>query len=244
MDGSSVNNGAAVTISLKLSSRPNVQLLGDSATGAYENLDWLVSLLREKNTACPKVLIFTPNVNSTSRLYRWLMTELDINAFKDKVRHFGNRMLDMYHSHSDEDSRVRVQEAFTKSDSHIRVVVATVALGLGVDIPDLRIVVHWGLEKSVLVYWQEVGRAGRDGKPAIAITYTKAGSGVKCSELVTAFGTPGCIRRAILAHFLPVGDDYVAPSASGVCICACCSHCAKQCECDSTVTIESAVAQL
>ena len=133
-----------MTISFKLSSRPNVQLLRDNSPTSYENLDWFVLRLHEKNAECPKVLIFTPNVNSTARLYRWLMTELDVKAFKDKERHYSNPLIDMYRRHSDEDWRVHVQEISTRPDSHIRVDVATVDLGLDVDIPHLRIVLHWG----------------------------------------------------------------------------------------------------
>lgn len=59
-------------------------------------------------------------------------------------------------------------EVFPTKDWHIRCLVATAALGMGVDVPDVELIIHWGSSISVLDYWQEVGRAGRDGRAAEA----------------------------------------------------------------------------
>ena len=173
--------------------RENVLLLKDDTSGSYENLQWLVDLVRSRGVGTPKIILFTPSVKLTSRTYRWFLAELDNHAFKDGERKLEKRMVDMFHSHGDEDSKLRVQQAFTKPGSHIRVVMATIALGMGIDIPDLRVVIHWGVERSPLAYWQEIGRAGRDGLPPVAIIYTKAvsGSGIWWTSLqMVAYGNP------------------------------------------------------
>jgi hypothetical protein len=53
---------------------------------------------------------------------------------------------------------LKILEEFTKADSNIKVLISTVAFGMGVNITDIDIVVHWGLPTSPLSYWQEVGR--------------------------------------------------------------------------------------
>jgi superfamily II DNA helicase RecQ len=53
----------------------------------------------------------------------------------------------------------------------VRVVFATVAIGMGVDIRDIRQIIHIGPRSSVKAYFQETGRAGRDGKPSTALLY-------------------------------------------------------------------------
>lgn len=73
-----------------------------------------------------------------------------------------------YHGGMDDWERRQVEEAFQAEDD--AVVCATVAFGMGVDKPDVRWVLQADLPKSIEAYWQEIGRAGRDGLPADTLT--------------------------------------------------------------------------
>ena len=116
---------------------------------------------------------------------------------------------------------------------------------MGVEVPDVEQVIHWGKSKSLLTHWQEVGRGGRNGEPAVAIWYPKSTHGVD-REVFEKLKTDldCCIRRVILSSFLLPGMDVSAideldgrVACAGVCLlctcafCLCCSNCRDKCKC-------------
>lgn len=131
-----------------------------------------------------------------------------------------------YHAGLDAGTRQRHQERFLREDGVV--VVATIAFGMGIDKPDVRFVAHLDLPKSLEGYYQETGRAGRDGAPASAfMTYglqdvvqvsrmlaeSSAGEQHKRVErqrleaLLGYCETAGCRRQALLAYFGETLDE-------------------------------------
>ncbi len=87
-----------------------------------------------------------------------------------------------YHAGLDTSVRSHVQEQFQRD--HIQIVVATVAFGMGINKPNIRFVVHYDLPKTIESYYQETGRAGRDGLPAQCLLFFDSGDVPRVKRMI------------------------------------------------------------
>ena len=151
-----------------------------------ENLQYIVRRTDKKDEQVAHILsrvpgsaiVYVRNRKRAQELAEWLQGK------SLRVEEFKSLSVDYYHAGLTTKERNERQEAWTSGKT--RVIVATNAFGMGIDKPDVRVVIHYDLPSHLESYYQEAGRAGRDGKTAYAVLlYNEKEDKAKARKRVT-----------------------------------------------------------
>ena len=179
---------------------------------------WLSEELKTKKNKTRKTIIYCRSLNACGELYSMLDSILDGDATSN---------IAMFHSKTPEVLKTKVLDNFVPMDGPLRVVVATTALGMGVNIPNVERVCHFGIPDTIEEYVQEIGRGGRDGRKSYSILYFKSYHLAHCDDSMKAFvknPETKCRREMVAMHF-KTKHAKVSPLHD------CCDVCTEKCDC-------------
>ncbi|HTQ51040.1 MAG TPA: RecQ family ATP-dependent DNA helicase [Candidatus Acidoferrales bacterium] len=228
---------------------PGVPMMALTATATERVRGDIVRQLHLKNPACYVASFNRPNltyrVAAKSAAYEQILSFVrarpkesgiiyvqarkTADSMAAKLTTDGVRALP-YHAGMNPKDRTRNQEAFLRDEA--RVICATIAFGMGINKPNVRFVIHYDLPKNIEGYYQETGRAGRDGLPAECLLLFSPGDRVKQMRFIDEKPNPrereiaraqleqmihyaeiaSCRRDFLLGYF---GEKFVVPPSGG-----------------------------
>ena len=208
--------------------RPNIKLSVQSSPGIPKMCEWLAKELLEKRTATLKTVVFCRSLRHCADMcviMRKLLGEkiTEPPGLPDNMVQY--RLIDIFTAASDKDIREEILAEFSKSNSSIRLLIASTTFSLGVNCVDISRIINYGIPSTLEELVQEMGRAGRNGCPAEAILYHKV-VGKKITTAAKNYGENQTMcRRALLFK------DFLFSETTQVLACKCCDICKPLCNC-------------
>ncbi|XP_078353782.1 ATP-dependent DNA helicase RecQ-like [Oculina patagonica] len=190
---------------------------------ALNRLKWIATMVAEEGERMPQTIIFCKTFNDIAKVISFLLMNLRGKAFVEKE---GQKvpLLGVYHGKTWDTQKSRTEKDF-KEDGTQRVVVATCALGMGVNFPNVQYVVHYGPPQTVTEIIQQAGRAGRSGQQSYSFVYSTKRQLSDCDKDVKDLvKSESCMREKLYGHF----DETVSSKEPGH---LCCSVCQRKCQC-------------
>lgn len=201
--------------------KPNIKLVVKKVSSEIETaIYWLVDALGSLEESFPRTLVYCNSISDVSKLYNHVVKELE-NC---------TNLVEMFHSETPEDKKEKIVSALRNKDSCVRIVIATSALGMGVDVLNCNSVVLYGPLRSVVDLVQAIGRVGRDGLPSVAlIIYNSHHLRNVDKEVKTFISCQNCRRKELLKNLM--SDTDILKFTDETCH-TCCDLCAELCKCN------------
>ena len=180
----------------------------------------------------PKTVVFCRTYEDCNVVYDMLEEKLGScitypPGYPNKHKY---RILDLYTRASLDRVKEEVLSEFIKETSHIRIIIATTAFGMGIDCPDITYIYHWGSPHSIEEYVQEIGRAGRNQTQSYAtLIYKKGRISVDPKMDKYRTNTTTCRRHLLYSSFLFHTESTLDTH------CKCCDVCASVCNCNNCI---------
>ena len=155
--------------------RSNIFYEVKSRNDLESDLSGLLSTLKEKCNTTPRVIVYCLSLNTCSDLYAHFHYELGPASYfpPGSPELSENRLFGMYHASTPQHNKDVISQSLLDPGGVVRIVFATVALGMGIDLQGVNTIIHYGAPGSIEDYFQQSGRGGRSGAAARSIVYWK-----------------------------------------------------------------------
>ena len=187
--------------------------------------EWLVKELKLKRASFDRTIIYCQTIKQCSVIYGMVKGMLGKDIYHGTDNDSTNVLVEMLHSCTPSANKEKILLSYQSVTGTIRLLIATIAFGMGVDCKGVHRVIHYGPAKNVEAYIQETGRAGRDGlQSAVYILYHGVLLAHVDGHMKQYVKTQHCRRKELLKHFHSTTWQHEVPHL-------CCDNCAVECNC-------------
>ena len=190
---------------------------------------WLINDFMLNSIKTERTLIYCQTRKQCSLIYRYFSVKLAAAPWKHEGKLKGKRVIEMFHAGTPETVKKHVITELSDGHSCLRVVICTVAFGMGINCVDFTRVFNFGPPRNMEEYIQMCGRAGRKGEESICILLH---NGLLCShsnlEIKSYVATDNGRRKELQKHFPQTGLFHDSGSLQD---CECCDNCSIKCSC-------------
>ena len=190
----------------------------------------MIKDLKEQKGNPERAIIYCQTIKVTTFLYSFFVAELGEDVYVDNSLDPKKRTVEMFHSRIDELNRDHILEAMGEPDGSVRVLIATIAYGMGIDCKNVKMAVHYEPSYNLETYLQESGRAGRSSTEMCKSVMLYSSLMMKyCSEEIKTYARESskCRRKMLLENF-DVDLKKLPPTEHPH---QCCDFCQGNCKC-------------
>lgn len=194
----------------------------------------IINELKEEKQQAERTIVFCQTRKQCSLMYRMFVVALGNMLYNSDEHKPNTRRVEMYHAGTPESVKTHIINEMGRFGSHLRLIICTVAFGMGINCKDVYRSIHFGPPKTVEQLVQECGRIGRDGMQCTCYILYNGLLTSHCDEQMKELIKSKSCRRQCIVNLFSASNPELSTCGES---CRCCDNCSHICNCSNPIEL-------